>query len=267
MDGHFQRITAANGVVYYTCSALQAPHGFSTRLGGVSGGAHRALNLGLSCGDEPAAVQENRARWRDAVGFPVQPHSVHQVHGAAVHLVQASDDAPPASVQADALVTAAHGRPIGVFTADCGPVLLAAPRGAAVAAVHAGWRGTVADVAARTVEALTSCAGCAPHEIVAAIGPMIRVCCFEVGEEVVEAFSSQPWFAPGCVTRRPGGRPHLDLSALIRSQLLWAGLSEHRIHDVGLCTMCRPDEFHSWRRDGAASGRLQAAIAPQGEAA
>ncbi|MEB3330423.1 MAG: peptidoglycan editing factor PgeF [Candidatus Sericytochromatia bacterium] len=264
MDGHFQRITAANGVVYYTCDALQAPHGFSTRLGGVSGGGFGTLNLGLSGGDQPAAVRTNRSLWREAVGFPTEPHCLHQVHGAVVHLLEAANDEPSSSRQGDALVTAVPARAIGVYTADCGPVLLAAPGGAVVAAAHAGWRGAAAGVAANAAGALARRAGCGPGALVVALGPMIRACCFEVGDEVVEAFSTQPWFQASCVARGPSARPRLDLPALIRLQLMHAGVPGTHIHDLGLCTMCLASEFHSWRRDGSASGRMQAAIAPRG---
>ncbi len=257
----FERRTAANGVTYFACPALGVPHGFSTRLGGASEGPFAGLNLGLSSGDAEAVVRENRARWAAALGFPAPFFTLHQVHGPDVHVLEADDRTPPADLKGDAIVTDTPGRPIGVFTADCAPILLAVPERGVVAAVHAGWRGTVAGVAAAAVRAICERHRVDPVEVRAAIGPTIGPCCFEVGDEVVEALSTAPWpgMADAVVRREP--RAHADLFTANVAQLVASGLDPANVHASRLCTACDADLFYSWRRDSATTGRLQAAIA------
>lgn len=261
MADAFERRTAANGVTYLACPALGVPHGFSTRLGGVSEGAYAGLNLGLSSGDAEPVVRENRARWAAALGLPAPFFTLHQVHGPDVHVLAADDQTEPADLKGDAIVTDAPGRPIGVFTADCAPILLAAPDHGVVAAVHAGWRGTVAGVAAAAVRAMQGRYGVAPAEVRAAIGPTIGPCCFEVGDEVVEALRAAPWpgTAEAVVPREP--RAHADLFTANVAQLVASGLAPANVHASRLCTACDATLFYSWRRDSATTGRLQAAIA------
>jgi len=141
---------------------------------------------------------------------------------------------------------------LGVETADCLPILIVDPRRRAVAAAHAGWRGTASGVAARAVEALVA-AGSHPEDLLAALGPSIGPCCYEVGEELRAAFgpTGAALFRPG-----PRGRPHLDLRAANLGQLVAAGLRPHHIHEVGDCTACRADLYYSYRRDGAGAGRM-----------
>jgi hypothetical protein len=145
--------------------------------------------------------------------------------------------------QADALLEDTPGSVVAVKTADCIPILLVDERRRAVAAVHAGWRGTVAHIAAKAVEALAARYGTAPADVHAAIGPGIGVCCFEVGPEVAVEFGEQ-------------GRTHIDLTEVNRRQLLESGVTPERIYASNLCTMCRPAEFHSYRRDREVAGRL-----------
>jgi YfiH family protein len=138
--------------------------------------------------------------------------------------------------------------------ADCVPVLVASTDTGAVAAIHAGWRGVVAGVVPAGVELLrgaSALAGQAP--LLAAIGPCIGPCCFEVGADVAERI--------GFVTRRAGDKAYVDLRAAVRAQLRALGLPDEAIEDVPGCTKHEPDRFHSFRRDGANSGRMLAAIA------
>ena len=146
----------------------------------------------------------------------------------------------------DALVTSVPGQFIGIRTADCVPILLADPSTRTVAAVHAGWRGTVARIAAETVNTLVR-NGADPDRMVAAIGPSIGGCCFEVGPEVAVEFGVS-------------GRTCIDLIAKNRAQLENAGLRAANIDAGELCTVCGGSEFHSWRRDRDRSGRMVAAI-------
>jgi YfiH family protein len=174
-------------------------------------------------------------------------HLLKQVHGNAVRT--APWEGRP---EADASVSARAGDLLGIETADCLPVLVVDPVRRAVAAAHAGWRGTVAEVTRRAVDALVA-GGSRVDDLVAALGPGIGPCCYEVGEEVREAFG--PAYA-SCF--RPGarGRPHLDVRGANRLQLRAAGLRDDHIHSVDDCTYCRPDLYHSYRREGKDAGRM-----------
>ena len=145
--------------------------------------------------------------------------------------------------EGDALLENAPGAVVAVKTADCVPILLVDQERRAVAAVHAGWRGTAAGIAARAIEAMRERFGTRPADLHAAIGPGIGVCCYEVGPEVAALFGGQ-------------GREHIDLAGALQRQLAEAGVTPARIYASNLCTRCRPDEFHSFRRDGHAAGRL-----------
>jgi len=145
--------------------------------------------------------------------------------------------------EGDALLEDTPGSVVAVQTADCLPILLVDERHRAVAAVHAGWRGTVAGIAQRAVEAMGAQFGSLAEDLDAAIGPGIGACCYEVGPEVAAQFGLQ-------------GRAHVDLAAANRRQLMDAGVTPERIYASNLCTMCRGEEFHSFRRDQEAAGRL-----------
>ena len=145
--------------------------------------------------------------------------------------------------EGDALLENTPGAAVAVKTADCIPILLADQRNRAVAAVHAGWRGTVAQIARRAIEAMAERFGSHPHDIHAALGPGIGKCCYDVGPEVAQHFGESV-------------RAHIDLVEANRQQLLAAGLETQRIYLAGMCTMCLPAEFHSYRRDKDAAGRL-----------
>jgi YfiH family protein len=145
--------------------------------------------------------------------------------------------------QGDALLEDRPGAVVAIKTADCIPILLVDERRRAVAAVHAGWRGTVARIAAGAVEAMGRRFGTEARDLHAAIGPGIGKCCYEVGPEVAAQFGER-------------GRVRIDLAAANRAVLLEAGVTPERIYASNLCTMCRADEFHSFRRDGEAAGRL-----------
>ena len=145
--------------------------------------------------------------------------------------------------QGDALLEDRPGAVIAIKTADCIPILLVDERHHAVAAVHAGWRGTVARIAAGAVEAMRTRYGSEPRDLHAAIGPGIGKCCFEVGPEVAAQFGEP-------------GRVHIDLTAANGRQLQESGVTPERIYASNLCTMCQAEDFHSFRRDGEGAGRL-----------
>ena len=210
----------------------------------------------------------SRRRW-DAVAawLGAQPplRRARQVHGTAV--VHAQGDAPASPPDGDIVVAVDHGLGVAVQVADCVPLLLADARSGAVAAAHAGWRGTAAGVAARAVAALRELAGTDPADVVAAIGPCIGPCCYEVGDEVREAFARErggiadAWFAPGA-----DGRWQLDLWAASRDQLRSAGIADGHVHLARLCTMTGSASFFSYRAEGAAAGRMCGAIRAGGPA-
>lgn len=155
----------------------------------------------------------------------------------------------------DALVTNVAGLMVGVRTADCVPILLADPHQRAVAAVHAGWRGTVARIVAGAVEALVLEYGSRPKDLLAAIGPAIGPCCYEVGAEVASEFSA---IFPELASAPE--RTHLDLEEANRRVLVAAGVPVEQIRAARLCTRCRADYFHSYRRDAQRAGRMLTAI-------
>jgi YfiH family protein len=194
---------------------------------------------------------EERAAGRARVAAAVAPHGrlhlLKQVHGTTV--VTAPWEGRP---EGDASVAEGPGLVLGIETADCLPVLLVDPVRRMVAAAHAGWRGTAAGVTLAAVGALVE-RGSRPSDIVAALGPGIGPCCYEVGPELVEAFGpgGAAFFRPG-----PRGRPHLDVRAANAAQLRAAGLPDSRIHGLDDCTYCLADLYHSYRREGRGAGRM-----------
>ena len=210
---------------------------FTTRRGGVSSGPFATLNVGRLTADDGANVDENRRRVAALTGCPRDRFLYGwQVHGAKVR--RATEPPGPARPRGDedGQATALRGHPALVFVADCTPVLLLA--NGAVAAIHAGWRGTAAGILGEGVAALREVGGEGP--ITALIGPGARGCCYEVGDEVHAVFQEYD--------AREGR--NLDLPKVLRAQLDGA-----TVHDVGLCTMCHPELFFSHRRDGGVTGR------------
>lgn len=233
-------------------SLAGARHGFSTRRGGVSTGRYATLNVGGKWGDDPAHVEHNRRRLAAAGGFQLDRlFTATQVHGARVAVVVEGvqpDRVQP--VEADALISVVPDTVVGVYTADCVPVLLTDGDGR-VAAAHAGWRGTVKGVAAAAVEALVSM-GAQRERIRAALGPSICAHCFEVGDEVAAEFER---VAPSAVVRAAAQKPHVDLWEANRALLLLAGITPDHLDASPPCTMCQGERFFSFRRDGAGIGQ------------
>jgi YfiH family protein len=237
-------------------------HGFTLRYGGVSRGGVASLNFTSRQGDLPERVRENWRRLEAAAGLPAGRWSlVSQVHGTDV--VRAGRGRKPCHHRrtcppADALVTTDPGVTVAVLTADCLPVILAAPGGRAAAVAHAGWRGALAGVVPRAVASLAAAGGAEPGDLAAGLGPAIGSCCFQVGEEVYEAFRKERGLP---FARRVFQREDpwlLDLRQVCRIDLIEAGLREKNIDGVPLCTSCRRDLFFSHRRDGEPTGRMLA---------
>jgi hypothetical protein len=234
-------------------------HGFTTRAGGVSEAPFDTLNLGGKWGDAAESVAENRRRLLVVSGAAAM-FAVSQVHGTQV--VRVAANARPDEVrgeQADGLCSDIVGLGLSVHVADCVPVLLADARTGACAALHAGWRGTVAGMAAAGMAALVENFGCRPTDVRAALGPCIGPCCFEVGPEVVAAVESAcPGArARGVVVPQAENRPHVDLRRLLRLQLEAAGVLGENIDACEACTHCDPaGRFYSFRRAGRRTGQL-----------
>lgn len=229
-------------------------HGFSTRVGGVSGsGACPFSTLDFGVQDAKENVEENVRRLARAIGFDASRlYQASQEHSARVERA-AGDPASVRAREADALVAFASAEPVavGVRTADCTPVLVGDRESGAVVAIHAGWRGVVRGVIAAGVRALEAKS---PSSLVAAIGPCIEVCCFEVGDDVAAEIASACGDA-SVVHRDRGSKPHVDMRRAPRAQLRALGIDDARIEDVAGCTKCDASRFFSYRRDGARSGR------------
>src|SRR5271156_939924 len=276
-------------------------HGFSTRSGGASElsvdrdaseakkqrAAEKVLNLGFTEWDSRASVLENRAKFFAALGAgKMRVAALRQIHSDIVHVVGAAEF--PQGEQApkgDALITREPGVLLAIQTADCIPILLADNRQRAVAAIHSGWRGTAQRIAEKTLGRMQMEFGTRPQDVIAALGPGIGGCCYEVGHEVVKEFTAKflnarEWFTgpvdalengdsdpnwlPWLTMRPPGHAPpapraHLDLIAANRAILASAGIASKNINSSGFCTGCRTDLFFSYRREHT-TGRMMATI-------
>jgi YfiH family protein len=228
-------------------------HGFCGRQGGVSRGDFAELNMSRHVGDHPAAVQENWRRVDGAIGGRVRFVIMTQVHGAHVTAVEPG---MAEAVEADALVTRATGLALCILTADCVPILLVAPQHTVVGAVHAGWRGTVAGVAARTVRHLKDVLNVEPAALHAALGPAIGSCCYEVDRHIVDELERQWGAMPDAVCRDPHGpKARLDLRRANAVILASAGVPTTRISTTGPCTRCAATAYFSYRAATATAGR------------
>ncbi len=191
-------------------------------------------------------------------GPSVRVVTVRQVHGTDVLAIDRRTVAAMGSH--DAIVTNQPGVLVAVETADCVPILLLDPSRGVYAAVHAGWRGTLGGIVAKTVRVMQDRFGSHLRSIRAAIGPSIGVCCYEVNGTVLAPLKRGFSYWADVVEDVKGAKAHLDLRGLNRRQLEEAGISPDRIETVNLCTACHPDLFYSYRRDGARTGRMMSGI-------
>jgi YfiH family protein len=275
---------SSNGLLILQVPALaKLPwlvHGFSTSPGGISElDAQRVLNLGHTDWDAHENVLENRRRFQSALGatdlalVPLKP-----CHSDVIHLIEAASADP---CRGDASLTNHPGLLLAVQTADCVPILLVDPKKRAIGAIHAGWRGTLARIAVKAAGQMQMHFGSNPADLLAAIGPAIGGCCYQVGTEIATEFLSQfvdapAWFdefrtgdepnpAQWLNRMPPGHQPPpknvlLDLRKANRSQLLDLGLRPQYIFVSELCTACHPDLLFSYRKQGPRSGRLMSVV-------
>jgi purine-nucleoside/S-methyl-5'-thioadenosine phosphorylase / adenosine deaminase len=273
-------------------------HAFSTHAGGASRGLISGFDLGRAAGAMSPAVRANRRLFFRALEAEEWALAeVHQIHSTIAYLARHGNNAPVEfrpggappggphleAARGDALFTDQPGLLVAVRTADCLPVLLADRRRCAVAAVHAGWRGALSGVVEKAVGEMRRLFGTRPRDVLAALGPSIRVCCYEVGPEIEEAFcgrypEGESFFKKVPKLQTSTGRPmdlrwdrtpghdavetvrHLDLVAAARAQLHRSGVPASHIQVAEFCTACRSDLFYSHRKQGGRAGRMMAVI-------
>lgn len=244
------------GYVFETLAAVGLPHIITGRQGGVSTGPYASLNVSRGVGDDDGAVRENVRRLFVAAG--IEPGSVvtaNQKHTANVARVGA-EDGGQSLPNTDVLITGAPGVTLMMRYADCTPLVLFDPVRKALAVVHSGWRGTVQGAAAAAVAALAREYGSEPEEIVAAIGPSVGPCCYEVGPEVEEAAANAFGDTADILRRNASVRPHFDLWSANRRWLVNAGV--RRIETAEICTVCHHEEFFSYRSGRGKTGHFAA---------
>jgi polyphenol oxidase len=240
-------------------------HFVTTRRGGTSLPPYDSLNLGMHTADDPLHVMENRRQLATAIGIPAERFLwASQVHSGDVLAVTAdgiSRGILNENPQTDALMTDVQGICLMVMVADCVPVLLYDPVKRAVAAIHAGWRGTVKMITASAIQAMKDRYGSDPSDILAGIGPSIGPCCYEVGDDVVAAVGDVFGTTEGFIQRDGGSKARFDLWYANRQQLTAAGIPNQNIDLASVCTLCHPEIYFSSRASAGITGRFAAGIA------
>lgn len=243
-------IVKENSLKYLSAENISVPHGFTTRVGGVSQGYLDSLNLGMHRGDHPENVVENYRRLGLSLGFdPKKLVLANQTHSNIVRVVTEADCLNSLShrdyPECDGLVTNIPGVALMVFAADCTPILLHDPVTGAVGAVHAGWRGTASGIVKNAVDTMVSAYGCKPEDISAAIGPNIGLCCFETDADVPEAMLSALGAEAKPFIHPKGDKFHVDLKQINALWLRRCGVTNIEISRH--CTACAPHLFWSHR--------------------
>ena len=252
------------GLLTMRSTLIPARHAFTTRYGGVSRGEFESLNLGSNRGDDPEAVRENYRRVCALMGAGIDDCAVtRQVHGNTVRVVTGADRHVCMSTvpyEADGLVTNERGLPIMCFVADCVPALLCDGENSVIAAVHCGWRSSVADILGETVKKMCAL-GAKPESIHAAMGAAIGRCCFETDDDVPEAVEKYlGGETEGLFDRRADGKTMVDLRTANARRLIQLGLKAENIDISRECTMCSHEKYWSHRYTKGRRGSQAAAI-------
>jgi polyphenol oxidase len=263
-DAFIRRIEA--GIPYYTCSALEKisgmHHGFSTRHGRAGSSSEFSFDLGQAPWSISEMTRENRRRFISALHLEEMALATRrQVHSDKFIIIREKCDQGNPS-EADALITQVRKVALAVMVADCLPILMADPVTRVIAAVHAGWRGILARIVEATISGMKNSFGVRESDLIVAIGPGIRSCCFEVGRDVFDLFEKT--FRGTSLAKPHPDHPEkwlLDLRAALDIQLSSSGINKTSIYDLGACTCCNTKEFFSYRREGARAGRMMAVIA------
>lgn len=260
-----------NGVTFITFPIFEKEglvHGFSTRLGGVSKGDCATMNLSFNRGDDREDVMENHRRFAEAVGYPIENLVFsNQVHETVVRRVTAADRGKGICresdiIGVDALITNDENVVLMTFFADCVPLFFYDKRNRAIGAAHSGWRGTVRRIGALTVEAMREEFGTEPEDLAVVIGPSICQDCYEVSEDVAEAFQAE--FAKNrwdeILLRKPAHKYLLNLWRANEIILQEAGIPAEQIQVSELCTCCNPEFLFSHRASHGKRGNLAGVI-------
>lgn len=254
-----------DGVRALVCAPLEEDgfvNGFSTRLGGVSAMPADALSLAGFNEDTAENILENRRRFLKLFPGEWILAGCWQVHGADVRVVQTVEEAKPAenqlgeTIYCDVIVSDVKGVLAGVKTADCVPILIGDAVTGAFAAVHAGWRGTLATAVIVGIQRLAKEYDARPENLRVAIGASAGPCCYEVGSEVINAFTSKFVDGEKLFTPTRTGHARVDLLTANRDQLISAGVNPEKIHSAPICTMCRTDLFFSYRKEKSIHGKV-----------
>lgn len=260
----FTKTETANNICFFSSRTLEnaggVRHAFTTRKGGVSEGVYASLNIGVSRGDLSDNVLENYRLLAQALGFNENNVALTaQVHGDTVRIVEKGGSVfDRVHFSCDALITNRPDIALFVFTADCVPILLYDPAARCIGAVHAGWRGTANGILEKTVSMMSSQYGSKPSGLLAAIGPSIGRCCFEVDLSVYDALK-KTYPEIGSYADLKGDKYYPDLKELNRVMLERCGVPAEKISVSSECTKCDPSMFWSHRRDGDKRG-LQGAV-------
>lgn len=267
-----REIDTADGkarILTLVCQPLEQAgfvNAFSTRLGGVSALPSNALNLAYFKGDEKDNVAENRRRFVKAIGAEqARIVTARQTHSTERCVIESLEQAGGPQLDCDAMITRLTGVLLAVQTADCLPLLIGDTKTGAMAAIHAGWRGTAGRITERTISDMMLLQGVSPRDCIAALGPTACAECYEVGEDVIERYKKEfAYWRKLLVNFKDNGKAHLDIRAANIQQLSFCGFSEDRIHAADYCTMHQNDLFFSYRKEGGGQpsgvGRLLSVI-------
>ncbi|HVO93193.1 MAG TPA: peptidoglycan editing factor PgeF, partial [Terriglobales bacterium] len=229
-------------------------HGFMGRRGGNSIGRYAGLNVSYRVGDDPKVVSQNVCDMKQAGGIHEgRVVTMKQVHGDDI--VEVKDSSLKEVGKADGMISSEPGIYLGVLTADCVPILFVAPKQRCVAVVHAGWRGTLAGITAKTVRLFADQYGVPADDLEVALGPSIGACCYEVKDDVGEPLMKK-WgklTTPSVLVKE--GKTSVNLSRLNRDILRASGVPGNQLFQIGPCTSCAADDFFSYRRAGGETGR------------
>ena len=252
-----------NSLIYLCAENIEAPHCFTTRYGGVSEGVCSSMNIGTHRPDKLENVLKNYDILANAVGFDVQKLVLtHQTHTDIVRVVTEKDWGAglfaPEFSDCDGLITNTPGTGLVIFSADCTPILLWDEVTGAVGAAHAGWRGTAAQIGAKTVQKMVEELGCDPKNIRAAIGPNIGQCCFETDQDVPNAMLNSFGEEAESYIRQVDKKYYVNLKGLNALSLQLAGVTQIEISEE--CTKCQPDKYWSARITGGNRGSQGAII-------
>lgn len=254
-------------VVFYTFPKIEAAggcrHGFSTRLGGVSKGDCSSMSFGFSLGDNVEDVKENYRIFCKAMGTDSNNLVLsQQTHTKNIRIVTKKDAGKGIwrerdYTDIDGLVTNEKGLVLVTQYADCTPIAFYDPVTKTIATSHAGWRGTVLEIAAETVSVMVNSFGCKPENIIAGIGPSISGCCYEVDDPVISEINKLSYLnAEKCYVYKGDGKYMLDLKEVNRQILVHSGIKNENVDVADLCTCCNSDIFHSHRATKGKRGTL-----------